>query len=197
MRFAVAHPVTSTVIAAAILGGVVLALMFWPRGAAVRPPTEAATVIPTPFVGSTSTSASPSTPVPTIESDGDSLEPPTTEDGIPVIRGTPRLISYGAFEAADGTARVAGRAFLIELTPDVYLVRIEDLAGVSGDNLQLYLSNDAHGYGSAVIGLGGLGDGIANATYEVPAGAGVSSYRSVVIWDASTSSVVAVGAFYY
>ena len=124
------------------------------------------------------------------------MDPPTTEDGIPVVRGEPRLVSHGSFEDAPlHTAR--GWAYLFEVTPDAYVVRLERMEVSARADLYVYLSNDAHGYGNELVRLGRLDPTDDESTYRVPPGTDVSGFRSVIVWSESLATLIGAAPFFY
>ena len=81
----------------------------------------------------------------------------------------------------------SGTATIYRLDDGGHIVRIEDLHTSNGPALFVYLSaNTATGpesaFDDAYVDLGGLKGNIGDQNYEIPAGADVASYTSVVIW---------------
>ena len=109
------------------------------------------------------------------------IVPPTaapTTGAPPTLRAT----RSGEFAGADEFHFGRGTASLSETSPGRWAVRFEEFSVRNGPDLHVYLSPDADGYGDGVLELGALKatDGAFN--YDVPAGARVTEFRSVVIW---------------
>jgi hypothetical protein len=104
---------------------------------------------------------------------GDVSGPPTA----------PTVVAAGEFAGADEFHFAEGRVRVIETGPGRHLVRFEGFSIRNGPDLYVYLSPEADGYdeaGSLELGPLKATDGAFN--YEVPAGADLAPYRSVVVW---------------
>jgi hypothetical protein len=101
----------------------------------------------------------------------------------PATSSGPELIERsGVFTGADEFHFGKGTARLIETSPGVFTVRLEDFAVRNGPDLFVYLSPSADGFTDGVVELGRLKADRGNQNYEVPAGIDVSSVHGVVIW---------------
>jgi hypothetical protein len=129
--------------------------------------------------------AAEASPAPKASSPGAaSLAPSAAIDpASPATSSGPELIERsGVFTGADEFHFGKGTARLIETSPGVFTVRLEDFAVRNGPDLFVYLSPSADGYTDGVVELGRLKADRGNQNYEVPAGIDVSSAHSVVIW---------------
>ncbi len=88
----------------------------------------------------------------------------------------------GPFAGADEFHFGRGLARLIETTPGVFTVRLEQFAVRNGPDLYVYLSPLADGYATDAVELGRLKADQGNQNYRVPEGADVAQAQSVVIW---------------
>lgn len=111
-----------------------------------------------------------------------SSDPTAEASGPPPSATTPPGELAGTFAGADEFHFGEGTATLIENGPGQFTVRFENFAVRNGPDLYVYLSPSAGGYADGAIELGRLKADRGNQNYEVPAGTGVSSAKSVVIW---------------
>lgn len=139
-----------------------------PTTAAAETPTTAAADPPTTAAAGTPTTASGST----------ATQPASGSTG-------PSELSRGTFISRDhGTS---GTVRVLALDDGRRIVRLEDLRTDNGPDLYLYLSpNTADGAEGAFddghLNLGRLKGNLGDQNYDIPAGADLDKYRSVVIW---------------
>lgn len=88
----------------------------------------------------------------------------------------------GAFIGADEFHFGRGTARLIETAPGTWVVRLEDFEVRNGPDLFVYLSTSPDGYAEGAVEIGRLKADRGSQNYEVPAGADLAAFRSVVIW---------------
>ena len=90
----------------------------------------------------------------------------------------------GTFHGSDDFHFGRGTARLIETSPGVFVVRLEDFAVRNGPDLHVYLSPSADGFDRGAIELGRLKADTGNQNYAVPAAAlrEPGAAASVVIW---------------
>jgi Electron transfer DM13 len=137
------------------------------------PPVVAAEASPTQTVA----------PSPSPSAAGSPAQSAAVGTASPAASVAPELTERsGAFTGADEFHFGKGTARLIEATPGVFTVRLEDFAVRNGPDLFVYLSPSEDGYTDAALELGRLKADRGNQNYKVPAATDVSSARSVVIW---------------
>jgi hypothetical protein len=95
----------------------------------------------------------------------------------------PKVLAMGQLQRVDDLHRGTGPVSLVELDGKRYL-RFENVAIQNGPDLHVYL---ARGMGGAYDGgrdlyLGALKATNGSFNYELPAGATVADYKSVVVW---------------
>ena len=98
------------------------------------------------------------------------------------------MILMGNFvEAGDGFHKAEGIAKVINLADGRTFLRLENLKTTNGPDLYVYLSvgKDA----SDIVNLGRLKGNIGNQNYEIPAGADLSKYDTVLIWCKAFSTL--------
>jgi electron transfer DM13 len=93
-----------------------------------------------------------------------------------------RVVSEGEFSGADEFHFGEGRALIIEVAPDEYILRFEEFSVRNGPDLFVYLSSEAGAPSADAVKLGALKatDGAFN--YEIPAGVDVGSLGYAMIW---------------
>jgi hypothetical protein len=124
-------------------------------------------------------------PLPTASANSDSASMATSHR--PTI-AHPSIRRLGRFSSGEHTT--SGTAVLLRLSDGTRFVRLEDLATSNGPAVRVWLSsaaaptsNEAVEKGRA-LDLGGLKANHGNQNYADPARAGLSRYRSVVLWCA-------------
>ena len=90
-------------------------------------------------------------------------------------------------EAGDGFHKAEGIAKVINLADGRTFLRLENLKTTNGPDLYVYLSvgKDA----LDIVNLGRLKGNIGNQNYEIPAGADLSKYDTVLIWCKAFSTL--------
>ena len=90
-------------------------------------------------------------------------------------------------DAGDGFHKAEGIAKVINLADGRTFLRLENLKTTNGPDLYVYLSvgKDA----SDIVNLGRLKGNIGNQNYEIPAGADLSKYDTVLIWCKAFSTL--------
>jgi len=90
-------------------------------------------------------------------------------------------------EAGDGFHKAEGIVKVIDLADGRTFLRLENLKTTNGPDLYVYLSvgKDA----SDIVNLGRLKGNIGNQNYEIPAGADLSKYDTVLIWCKAFSTL--------
>jgi hypothetical protein len=104
------------------------------------------------------------------------------DEPAPVASERPAGALTGAFTGADEFHFGRGTARLVETSPGLYVVRLEEFAVRNGPDLYVYLSPSPEGYTEGAVELGRLKADTGNQNYEVPAGTDPMTARSVVIW---------------
>lgn len=103
----------------------------------------------------------------------------------PPAPGAPvaRLVARGELQRVDDAHRGTGPVVLFELEGK-QIVRFENVAIQNGPDLHVYLGRGSGGAydGAKDLYLGALKATNGTFTYELPAGAKVEDYRSVVVW---------------
>ena len=138
-------------------------------------------------------------PVPAAAADRAEIEPTTTTRGAtdtttPTASTTstseqaagPTTLLTGEFRDADSSHQGMGTATVYELEDGSTLLRFEEFEVTNGPDLNVYLvphenptsSEDLEGY----LDLGSLKGNIGDQNYEVPDGADISEFGSVVIY---------------
>lgn len=80
----------------------------------------------------------------------------------------------------DGFHKVEGMAKVIRLGSEDQILRLESFKATNGPDLYVYLSKDKSA--SDFINLGRLKGNVGHQNYEIPAGADLSKYNTVLIW---------------
>lgn len=95
----------------------------------------------------------------------------------------PRVLATGQLQRVDDLHRGSGPVSLVELDGKTFL-RFEDVAIQNGPDLHVYLARGVGGAydGSRDLYLGALKATNGSFNYELPAGASVGDYRSIVVW---------------
>ena len=90
-------------------------------------------------------------------------------------------------DAGDGFHKAEGIAKVINLADGRTFLRLENLKTTNGPDLYVYLSvgKDA----LDIVNLGRLKGNIGNQNYEIPAGADLSKYNTVLIWCKAFSTL--------
>lgn len=90
-------------------------------------------------------------------------------------------------DAGDGFHKAEGIAKVINLADGRTFLRLENLKTTNGPDLYVYLSvgKDA----LDIVNLGRLKGNIGNQNYEIPAGADLSKYDTVLIWCKAFSTL--------
>jgi len=98
----------------------------------------------------------------------------------------------GQFHGADDFHFGRGTALVIETSPGIYVLRVEEFSVRNGPDLFVYLSPDEDGFGEGAVNLGKLKatDGAFN--YDIPAGVDVSKFKSAIVWCRQFSALFAV-----
>lgn len=113
------------------------------------------------------------------------ITPAPTEAPSPSEPAAPALIARaGSFNGSDDFHFGRGTARLLEVSPGMFVVRLENFAVRNGPDLYVYLSPSADGYAKGAIEIGRLKADRGNQNYRVPDGAiaDPSAVGSVVIW---------------
>lgn len=117
--------------------------------------------------------------VPTVAAPGATAAPPgQPAAGVPV-----RTLASGELRIVDSVHKGTGPVKLVEVGGR-HFVRFENVAIQNGPDLHVYLSPDTGGrYADATsLYLGPLKATNGSFNHEIPAGADLSRYRSVVVW---------------
>lgn len=80
----------------------------------------------------------------------------------------------------DGIHNAEGRAIAIALDNGGRILRLEDFRSTNGPDLYVYIATDKSA--SDFLSLGRLKGNIGNQNYEIPAGADLAKYDTVLIW---------------
>jgi hypothetical protein len=140
---------------------------------------------PVPTAAASSQPASFASPSASASASADRPSPASTPTAATDATTVPApLLLTGTFHGSDDFHFGRGTAGLIETSPGVYVVRLEDFAVRNGPDLYVYLSPSADGYDRGAIELGRLKADTGNQNYAVPAGAlrEPGAAASVVIW---------------
>ena len=94
----------------------------------------------------------------------------------------PRVVSRGEWKGADDFYFARGSALVVEVASGQYVLRVEDFSVRNGPDLFVMLSPSATGYQEGALKLGRLKatDGAFN--YDIPIGADLAKFQSVVVW---------------
>ena len=157
-----------------------LASPIWIRTSLVEAGPTAVPVAPTPSAAVASTPPPPSAP-PT------SATPSPT--AAPFALST---VATGEFEGTDEFHFGRGTASVIEIEPDRYHLRLDDFSVRTGPDLYVYLSTDAGDYARDALELGMLKATDGSFGYDVPQGADIGRFRSVIIWCKQFSHLFAL-----
>jgi hypothetical protein len=95
---------------------------------------------------------------------------------------TARVLRTGTFAGADEFHFGQGDAHLIETAPGSYTLRLENFSVRNGPDLFVYLSPNAEGYGDGALNLGELKATDCAFNYEIPPGADLAQFESVIVW---------------
>ncbi|MCA1833429.1 MAG: DM13 domain-containing protein [Actinomycetota bacterium] len=95
------------------------------------------------------------------------------------------LVASGSFRSLEH--RTTGKASLLRLADDSFIVRFDDLDTSNGPKLRVYLSElppnlGWRDYGKRFLDLGALKGNRGDQNYTVRRGVDVSKFHSVVIW---------------
>lgn len=111
--------------------------------------------------------------------DGDSDAPPSPTDQKPDEEG-PVEITAGDLDGADGHA-ATGRATVVGQANGERVLTLTDLDADPGPDVNVYLSTSSDGIDDAVD-LGDLKAPVGNQQYDIPDGADLNRYGSVVLY---------------
>ena len=167
----------AVVLVVAVVGGDYLLSPLWKRTTLeeASPVIAAATVVPTSVATAVSTAVSTST-------SEDTVAAAATVAATSEASFTARVVREGGFSGADDFHFGEGRAQIIEVAPDEYILRFEEFTVRNGPDLFVYLSSDGEAPSGDGVKLGALKatDGAFN--YEIPAGIDVSSLDYAMVW---------------
>lgn len=90
-------------------------------------------------------------------------------------------------DAGDGFHKVQGVAKVINLADGRTFLRLENLKATNGPDLYVYLSTGKDA--SDIVNLGRLKGNIGNQNYEIPTGADLAKYNTVLIWCKAFSTL--------
>lgn len=107
---------------------------------------------------------------------------------------TTTTLLEGEFEGADDFHFGRGRAALIEVAPETYVLRLEDFSVLNGPDLFVYLSPDPDGWTEDAINLGALRSTDGTFSYDVPEGVDPGEIGSAIIWCRAFSVLFATAA---
>lgn len=114
------------------------------------------------------------------------LAPPTSAAGDGPDASTagpvPGGVRSGTFVGADEFHFGRGEALLVPTAGGGTTLRLQDFAVRNGPDLYVYLSPDPAGFTDGALELGLLKASEGSFNYEIPAGADLAQYASVVIW---------------
>lgn len=117
-------------------------------------------------------------PRPSVERPDPSRSLPPTPDA----SFQPRTVRRGEWKGADNFHFARGRALLVEVAPDRYILRLEEFSIRNGPDLFVMLSPAADGYGEGTVKLGRLKATDGSFNYEVPVGTDINAFKSVIVW---------------
>jgi hypothetical protein len=179
--FAAGRPITSGVavivaLAVVLPTGWYLASPLWTRVELIEAsPLEMAAQAGTPAIPTTPAAPDSTQPMAGEPEDGDATSDAEAEF-------VPGVVRSGMWVGADAFHFAQGDALIIETEPGRYVLRVENFSVRNGPDLFMYLSPDPDGYAEGGLNLGTLRatDGAFN--YDIPEGADLSAYQSVVVW---------------
>ena len=149
--------------------------------ATVLATTVPVTTVPATTVPATTVpEAAPETTVP--EADPETTVPETTVPPAPVIVTE----ASGSFVSRDHDT--SGQAVVLGDGSGQRFLRFENFATDNGPDLNVYLVNSSTGDVSDFIDLGNLKGNIGDQNYEIPVGADLAVYDTVVVWCVRFSS---------
>jgi Electron transfer DM13 len=90
-------------------------------------------------------------------------------------------------DAGDGFHKAQGVAKVINLADGRTFLRLENLKATNGPDLYVYLSTGKDA--SDIVNLGRLKGNIGNQNYEIPTGADLAKYNTVLIWCKAFSTL--------
>jgi hypothetical protein len=102
------------------------------------------------------------------------------EKMIPIGQEISTLYSGQFVGVNDGIHNAVGQVKVIKLNDNTSFLRLEEFKATNGPDLYVYLSTDKSA--SDFVNLGRLKGNIGNQNYEIPQGADLSKYRTVLIW---------------
>jgi hypothetical protein len=102
------------------------------------------------------------------------------EEMIPIGQEISTLYSGQFVGVNDGIHNAVGQVKVIKLNDNTSFLRLEEFKATNGPDLYVYLSTDKSA--SDFVNLGRLKGNIGNQNYEIPQGADLSKYRTVLIW---------------
>jgi Electron transfer DM13 len=102
------------------------------------------------------------------------------EEMIPIGQEISTLYSGQFVGVNDGVHNAVGQVKVIKLNDNTSFLRLEEFKATNGPDLYVYLSTDKSA--SDFVNLGRLKGNIGNQNYEIPQGADLSKYRTVLIW---------------
>lgn len=175
----VAPVVGVVVLAVVVVSGEYLLSPLWERSTL----DEASPVMAEATAAAATPTANP-TATPTATASG-TPNAVATSEATPASSGdafAARVVSEGEVSGADEFHFGEGRAVIIEVAPDEYILRFEEFSVRNGPDLFVYLSSEAGAPSGDAVKLGELKatDGAFN--YEIPAGVDVASLGYAMIW---------------
>ena len=90
-------------------------------------------------------------------------------------------------DGGDGFHKAQGVAKVINLADGRTFLRLENLKATNGPDLYVYLSTGKDA--SDIVNLGRLKGNIGNQNYEIPTGADLAKYNTVLIWCKAFSTL--------
>jgi hypothetical protein len=113
-----------------------------------------------------------------------------------VTPAEPVLLSQGNFYGADDFHQGTGKALIYETGEGDYFLRLEQFEVTNGPQLHVILGVDENPYNHDTLGdyldLGALKGNIGDQNYEIPAGADLAEYGSVVIYCVPFRAIFAI-----
>ena len=148
-------------------------------GAPPSPPSPAATV-----PANEPTAAAPTAPAsePTVLAP-EPTQPPADASGV---------LLQGEWRDGEPGHNGEGIAKILRTEDGRLVLRVEEFSVTNGPDLFVVLSPDAGGYADGSLNLGGLKATDGNFNYDIPEGADLSQYKSVVVWCRSFDITFAV-----
>jgi hypothetical protein len=104
------------------------------------------------------------------------------------------VVARGEFRPL-GRYSASGTVLLVEFADGRRVVRFEGLDVSNGPDLRVVLSTEPGGYADGALELGRLKGNQGNQNYDVPSGADLTPFRSVVIWCDRFSTAFGVAEF--